>query len=227
MQASTGSPSWEACDSPHVTNTGSDLSFNIHFGYYNDHRYISTHYTVTCLGADKQTYVLNDIATAMTIYASGDNIGQNVGCGDGQVIAYTLEPLTLDNLKASATPLAAGDYTASGSFHWDAGVDGFPVLGSINSPKITNGGSDLSFNVYFGYYSNGKQTSTHYTLTCLGADLKTYQVNDVATAMTTYASGGNVSQTASCGAGSQITAYTLEPLHPGRTQGVSKSALGR
>lgn len=209
--AAGGYPTVGEARSPVVVNTGSDLKFTINIPAHNTGLATTTHYHLTCLAADRSTYQINDSVTAVSPDMTGGNYVKTVTCGTGQIIEYTLQPLTLEGLKGTANPLATTGYTTASTFRWSAATDGYVAVGSVSSPIIANTGSDLTFSIGFGSYKNGYESSTHYKLTCLGADLTTYQRNGVVTAMETSITGGSYAKSVTCGEG-QIIGYTLEPL---------------
>ena len=136
---------------------------------------------------------------------------RTVTCGTGQIIEYWVQPLTLDRLKESSNMLDAAGYTTSGDLHWDAATDGYTTVGTASSPTINNAGSSLSFYMSMPSSSTGVQTSTHYKILCLDADLSTRMLNRIET-ITAPSSTSYVSlRTVSCGTG-QIIEYWLEPL---------------
>lgn len=207
--ASAGYTAVGSVSAPLVTSTGSDLTFNISFASYKNGYESSTHYELTCMGADLTTYRFNDTVTAMATSITGGVYPKTLSCGEGQIIEYTLEPLTLDGLKETDNIQSAGGYTNSGTFRW-AAADGYPVIGNVSAPTITNAGSDLTFTMYIGSYMAGKATSTHYTVTCRDGSGNTRLLDDTAT-VSAGISGISTSRSVSCGV-DKVAAYALRPL---------------
>ena len=200
-----------AASSPTINNAGSSLSFYMSMPSSSTGVQTSTHYKLLCLNADMSTFAVNRIETITAPNSMSYSSYRTVTCGTGQIIEYWLEPLTLDRLKESSNMLDAAGYTTSGDLHWDAATDGYTTVGTASSPTINNAGSSLSFYMSMPSSSTGVQTSTHYKLLCLNADMSTFAVNRIETITAPNSMSYSSYRTVTCGTG-QIIEYWLEPL---------------